>query len=119
MTAYCVFDVGTRRIGLEMAHIREIIERDSILPVSVPLAPGFMLGLFNLRGQVLPLLDLASFIGTTAIGPAKADRAVVVARGDFRFATCGVRIDTLEVDPAAFPILIYPAPSTSTHPLGK
>jgi purine-binding chemotaxis protein CheW len=58
MTAYCVFDVGDRRVGLPMDHVREIIEQSGVTPVPVPLAPDFVRGLFNLRGQVLPFLDL-------------------------------------------------------------
>ena len=105
MTAYCVFDVGDRRVGLPMAHVREIIEQSVVSPVPVPLAPDFVRGLFNLRGQVLPFLDLAPFVGAVRSGAASGaanDRAMVVERGDFRFAVSGERIDTLEVDPATF-----------------
>ena len=105
MTAYCVFEVGNRRVGLPMAHVREIIEQEAVSPVSVPLAPEFVLGLFNLRGQVVPFLDLAPFVGAIRSGAssgAAVDRALVVERGDFRFATIGDRIDTIEVDPTTF-----------------
>jgi purine-binding chemotaxis protein CheW len=106
MTAFCVFDVGDRRVGLPMDHVREIIEQSAVTTVPVPLAPEFVRGLFNLRGQVLPFLDLAPFVGAVRSSPrtgARAgERAMVVERGDFRFATNGDRIDTLEVDPATF-----------------
>ena len=102
MTAYCVFDVGDRRVGLPMDHVREIIEQSGVTPVPVPLAPDFVRGLFNLRGQVLPFLDLAPFVGAVRSGGRASDRAMVVERGDFRFAVGGERIDTFEVDPATF-----------------
>jgi purine-binding chemotaxis protein CheW len=102
MTAYCVFNVGDRRVGLPMAHVREIVEQAVVSPVPVPLAPDFVRGLFNLRGQVLPFLDLAPFVGAAGLGSRASDRAMVVERGDFRFAVSGERIDTLEVDPATF-----------------
>ena len=102
MTAFCVFDVGDRRVGLPMAHVCEIIERQVVTPVPVPLAPPFVRGLFNLRGQVLPFLDLAPFVGALLQGGEAGDRAVVVERSSFRFATSGARIDTVEVDPATF-----------------
>jgi purine-binding chemotaxis protein CheW len=101
MTAYCVFNVGDRRVGLPMAHVREIVEQQVVSPVPVPLVPEFVRGLFNLRGQVLPFLDLAPFVGA-ARSATGGDRAMVVERGDFRFALNGDRIDTLEVDPATF-----------------
>jgi len=102
MTPYCVFDVGDRRVGLPMAHVREIIEHGVITPVPVPLTSEFVRGLFNLRGQVLPFLDLAPFVGAVRSGERASERAVVVERGEFRFAASGDHIDTLEVDPATF-----------------
>jgi purine-binding chemotaxis protein CheW len=99
---FCVFDVGERRVGLPMGHVREIIEHGIISTVPVPLAPEFVRGLFNLRGQVLPYLDLGPFVGAVRTRTRPSDRAMVIERGDFRFAIDGKRIDTLEVDPETF-----------------
>lgn len=115
MTSYCVFNVGEQRIGIAMAHVREIIEPQLVVPTPIPLTPAFVHGLFNLRGQVLPYLDLSPFVGAqekpAALG--RDDRAVVVERDNLRFATTGRRIDTVEADPAAFVPLegaaLYPA----------
>jgi chemotaxis signal transduction protein len=85
-----------------MAHVREIIETSLISPVAVPLVPEFVRGLFNLRGQVLPFLDLAQFVGALASGGRMSTRAMVIERGNFRFAVSGERIDTLQADPATF-----------------
>jgi len=115
MISYCVFNVGQRRIGLPLEHVREIIDQQHIVPTPIPLTPAFMRGLFNLRGQVLPYLDLAPFVGATApvAAPSPADRAVIVERGPFRFATPARRIDTVEADPATFTApaqaALYPA----------
>ena len=101
MTAFCVFDVNNRRVGLPMSQVREIIDQSVIAPVPVPLTSDVVRGLFNLRGQVLPFLDLASFVG--AVRSVRiSGRAVVVERGDFRFAANADRIDTVEIDPATF-----------------
>lgn len=96
MSAYCVFNVGDRRIGIPMTNVREILEKDFIAPTPVPLAPGFVHGLFNLRGQVLPFLDLSGFVGAKPGPTSVSERAVIVERGEFRFATLGQRIDTIE-----------------------
>jgi len=115
MTAYCVFNVSERRIGIPMTSVREIVEPSLIHPTPVPLTPPFVRGLFNLRGQVLPFLDLAAFVGAQQeAGPmGRDDRAVIIERGNFRFATPGRRIDTVEADPAAMTPLenaaLYPA----------
>jgi chemotaxis signal transduction protein len=101
MTTFCVFDVNDRRVGLPMSQVREIVDQSLIAPVPVPLTSDVVRGLFNLRGQVLPFLDLAPFVGAARSTQA-CERAVVVERGDFRFATNGNRIDTVEVDPSTF-----------------
>lgn len=113
MNSYCVFNIGDQRVGINMDSVREIIDQSVIEAVPVPLAPGFMRGLFNLRGQILPLLDLAPFIGSKSSTTRATDRTVVVERGDFRFATTGQRIDTVEANEKTFqPVAaaaLYPA----------
>lgn len=63
MSSYCVFNVNERRVGIPLEHVREIIEHQLIAPTPIPLTPPFLHGLFNLRGQVLPFLDLSTFVG--------------------------------------------------------
>ncbi len=117
MSTYCVFNIRERRVGIPMHAVREVIEptRDGgAVPTAIPLTPPFVRGLFNLRGQVLPLLDLASFIGAQEkpTPSSREDRAVVVERGPFRFATTGRRVDTVDVEPEA----IAPLPNPGLYP---
>jgi purine-binding chemotaxis protein CheW len=113
MIAYCVFNIGDRRVGIPMTSVREILDKEFIAPTPIPLAPEFVHGLFNLRGQVLPFLDLSGFVGATAMnGPTSSDRAVIVERGDFRFATLGQRIDTVEVGEET----LQPLAGAALHP---
>jgi chemotaxis signal transduction protein len=113
MNFYCVFNIGDRRVGLKMSNVREIVERNMIDLTPVPMVPGFVKGLFNLRGQVLPFMDIASFVGGKSEYTGLGDRAVVVERGDFRFATNGERIQTVEAEESTFTPLqesaLYPA----------
>lgn len=104
MTSYCVFNVGERRVAIELTYVREIVEHHLVVPTPVPLTPQFVHGLFNLRGQVLPHIDLSPFVGAkeTPAAPGRDDRAVIVERGNLRFATTGRKIDTVEVDASTF-----------------
>ena len=113
MTSYCVFNVGERRVGIDLTHVREIIEHHLVVPTPLPLTPQFVQGLFNLRGQVLPYIDLSLFVGAQEKSePTRDDRAVVVERGNLRFATTGQKIDTVEADPSTF----TPLESVALHP---
>lgn len=56
-----VFRVGGQSCGLHMEHVREVERVGRV--TAVPGAPGFVKGLINLRGEILPLVDLAALLG--------------------------------------------------------
>jgi purine-binding chemotaxis protein CheW len=53
---YLTFDLAEEEYGLEILRVREIIGMMEITPV--PRTPDFVLGVINLRGKVIPVLDL-------------------------------------------------------------
>lgn len=53
---YVTFNVGDELFGFPMVDVLEIIRLPST--VQVPLTPKALAGLANLRGSVLPILDL-------------------------------------------------------------
>ena len=109
MTTYCAFEHGDRRIGFEMGVVREVVERIETTPL--PRSPAFVLGLGNLRGEVLPLFDLRSFVGAGA-AETGADRVIVIERHKLRFAVRGCELQTLQADPEMFEL----HPESATHP---
>jgi purine-binding chemotaxis protein CheW len=56
---YLTFLVGSEPYGLDILCIKEIIEYRHASLTPVPLAPPFILGVINLRGVVVPVIDLA------------------------------------------------------------
>jgi purine-binding chemotaxis protein CheW len=56
-----VFRVGGQSCGLHMEHVREVERVGRV--TAVPGAPAFVKGLINLRGEILPLVDLAALLG--------------------------------------------------------
>src|SRR4051812_38969449 len=57
----CTFDVDTLFIGIEIGRIQEILRPQPVTPV--PLAPSSIRGLMSLRGQIVPVIDLAQRLG--------------------------------------------------------
>lgn len=55
---YLTFAVGGETFALPIACIKEIIEYRQ--PTDVPMMPAFMRGVLNLRGHVVPVIDLAA-----------------------------------------------------------
>jgi purine-binding chemotaxis protein CheW len=54
--------VGDESFALPVAQVLEVAEVGALAPV--PGAPPSVLGVRNLRGQVLPVIDLATVLGT-------------------------------------------------------
>jgi purine-binding chemotaxis protein CheW len=53
---YCTFTMDGALFGIEIEHIQEIIRFQEM--TRIPLAPGEVAGLMNLRGQIVPAIDL-------------------------------------------------------------
>ena len=53
---YLTFALGKEDYGLEILKVREIIGVMSI--TAVPQVPGYVKGVINLRGKVIPVIDL-------------------------------------------------------------
>jgi purine-binding chemotaxis protein CheW len=53
---YLTFVLGNEDFGLEILKVREIIALMDITPV--PMAPGYVRGVINLRGKIIPVVDL-------------------------------------------------------------
>jgi purine-binding chemotaxis protein CheW len=56
----CAFWLGEHCYGLDIALVGEVVEVDALAPV--PLAPAAVIGLFNLRGTPVALIDPAKLL---------------------------------------------------------
>lgn len=73
---YLTFRIGNENYGLELSQTREIIEYSGI--TEVPLMPKFLRGVINLRGEVVPVIDLAVRLGRKSIEVQKRTCIIVV-----------------------------------------
>lgn len=58
---YLLFNIGEEVYGIGIAHVTEIIEMQTI--TAVPDMPGYVKGVINLRGKVMPVMDLRKRFG--------------------------------------------------------
>lgn len=70
------FDLLGEEFGLPILDVREIIRMTSVTPV--PHAPSFVEGVINLRGQILPVVDLRKRFNLEAKDMDESTRIVVV-----------------------------------------
>lgn len=70
------FRVGSEEFGVDILQVREIIRMTGI--TRVPNAPEFVEGVINLRGRVVPVLELRRKLGMPHLEPDKNTRIVIV-----------------------------------------
>src|SRR5580692_660642 len=70
------FRIGRETFGLPIAMVREIVRVPEI--TSVPNAPDYIEGVINLRGRIIPVVDLRKRFGEKVIESSKRNRIVVV-----------------------------------------
>ncbi|MCP8939278.1 chemotaxis protein CheW [Alsobacter sp. SYSU M60028] len=76
-----IFKVGEQTFGIPVDLVREI--KCWQKATALPDAPPYMLGVINLRGQVIPIYDLAARLGRNS-GEKAAASVVIVVEDDSR-----------------------------------
>ncbi|MDQ2871655.1 MAG: chemotaxis protein CheW [Candidatus Eremiobacteraeota bacterium] len=84
------FALGSEEYGVDIAQVQEIIRMVEI--THVPRAPRFMEGVINLRGQLIPIIDLRTRFGMTRAEHSKSTRIIVTEIGSKRV---GIVVDAV------------------------
>jgi purine-binding chemotaxis protein CheW len=74
-----VFRLAGEHYGLDIGSVQEIIVWQPV--TRVPRAPGFVEGIINLRGNVIPVVDLRRRFGLEGAEPGRQTRIMVVEIG--------------------------------------
>jgi purine-binding chemotaxis protein CheW len=92
---YLTFALANEEYGLEILKVREIIGYMEI--TAVPQTPAYVKGVINLRGQVIPVVDLRAKFGmeTSDITDETCIIVVETSQGDHKFIT-GIVVDHVE-----------------------
>ena len=103
------FHLGTQSFGLDIMAIREI--RAWSPTTRLPHVPHYVAGVVNLRGTVLPVIDLAARLGWEPTSPTER-HVIIVAQiaGQLR----GLIVDAVSDIVTAQDEDIQPPPATST-----
>jgi purine-binding chemotaxis protein CheW len=70
------FRIGEETYGVQIGSVREIVRVPEI--TAVPNAPDLIEGVINLRGKIIPVMDLRKRFGSAAIQSDKKNRILVV-----------------------------------------
>jgi len=100
-----IFGLGDETYGIEIGFVHEIIRNQEL--TAVPGAPPAVLGLINLRSQVLPVLSLRTIFGRPAVDLDSSARIVLVGLDGARV---GLLVDQV------FEVRTFPAESIAPPP---
>lgn len=78
-----VFRLAYEMYGIETIHVREVYPLRDLTPV--PCTPPFVLGIVNVRGQVLSVVDIKKFFDLPEQGLTDLNRAIILSDGVMEF----------------------------------
>ncbi|MBG7619157.1 purine-binding chemotaxis protein CheW [Herbaspirillum sp. AP02] len=91
---FLTFLVGAECFAMPIVHIREIIEFGGL--TEVPLMPEFLRGVINLRGSVVPVIDLSLRFGRAPTVEAKRTCIIIMELvQDEQMLLLGVMVDAV------------------------
>lgn len=104
---YLRFQLGTETFACNILQIREILEYHR--PTTVPQMPAFVHGVMNLRGSVVPVIDLAQRLGRP---PGKVLRrsCIVILQAGSQAQPVGMLVDAVHEVVSLNHIDIMPPP---------
>lgn len=107
---YLTFMLGGKVYGLAIINIMEIIEYGDI--TEVPMTPDFISGVINLRGSVVPVIDLSQrFSGNATVHTKRTSIIILELKNDDLNIEIGVTVDMVNEVLDVHPDDIEPAPS--------
>jgi purine-binding chemotaxis protein CheW len=62
MVQLCAFFVGNEEYAIDIKRVQEILQPQRVTPI--PQAPSFVEGMINLRGSIIPVVDLRKRLGS-------------------------------------------------------
>ena len=73
---YLTFQLGGEMYAVGILNVKEIIEYGSL--TEIPMMPAFIRGVINLRGAVVPVIDLAGRFGGQRTGTSRRTCIVII-----------------------------------------
>jgi len=85
---YVEIGLGNERFALPIQEIREIIKLQPI--IEIPNTPTSLLGVINLRGNVIPIVNIHSYLGMPKVPDTKMNRIIIV---NYEQSMVGIVVD--------------------------
>ncbi len=73
---FVIFRLGSEEYGLDIGRVQSIVRFEQ--PTTVPRCPESIMGVINMRGRVIPVVDMTRRLGCGAFVPTAGSRIIVV-----------------------------------------
>lgn len=110
---FLTFMLGDEQYAVGILHIKEIIEYGSL--ATVPMMPDCVRGVINLRGAVVPVMDLSARFGRPPSVIGKRSCIVIVEAGGEEKQVLGMLVDAVNAVVEIAAADIEPPPSFGTR----
>lgn len=107
---FLTFTLGTEEYAIDILKVQEIRGYDAVTTIAS--APKFIKGVINLRGTIVPIVDLRIKFG---VGTAEYTPFTVVIILNLRERVVGIVVDSVSDVIAMAPEQIRPAPNFSSQ----
>lgn len=107
---YLIFIVDNLKIGLDAEYVVEILNNHTA--TYLPMMPDYIQGIFNMRGQIIPIMDIRLRLGK----PMKEDGSLLIVL-DYNNTQLGIQVDSVELMIDIPNGSIVPIPSQSNQKL--
>ena len=107
---FLTFQLAGEVYAIDILHIREIIEYGNL--TQVPMVPDFIAGVINLRGSVVPVIDLGARFGKSRTRITKRTSIVIIEIADRdKMIEIGITVDLVNEVLEIAASDVEPAPS--------
>jgi len=114
VSQYLIFSLANELFAVGTLRVREIIEYGNI--TSVPMMPGYIRGVINLRGAVVPVIDLNARFGRAHTEISRRTCVVILeVQADNDTHVLGIVVDAVSAVRQIDSADVEPAPSFGTR----
>ena len=114
VSQYLIFSLANELFAVGTLRVREIIEYGNI--TAVPMMPSYIRGVINLRGAVVPVIDLNARFGRARTDISRRTCVVILeVQADEDTHVLGIVVDAVSAVRQIDSADVEPAPSFGTH----
>jgi purine-binding chemotaxis protein CheW len=103
------FTLADECYGIESSFVREVYPLKDF--TTLPGVPSYILGIVNVRGQIIPVIDLKKFLNLPEKGLGELDKVIILSKEQMEF---GILVDAINGTKAIYSEDVLPVPPTVT-----